>query len=134
MLLSGRSCLVSVSWTEPAPWTESLDHVLIIEFLKAGSGSGQSDAEKDNPYGEDKSKQLMIKKEFAKGRDGVIKVKINRKLPKYKHVTKLRVKVINQDYETSKYSKTVPLPGLEENNDEDLKFLWREPRPMGIIA
>ena len=75
----------------------------------------------------------MIKKEFAKGRDGVIKVKINRKLPKYKHVTKLRVKVINQDYETSKYSRTVTLPDLEEKKDEDLKFLWREPRTMGIL-
>ena len=75
----------------------------------------------------------MIKKDFDKGRDGVIKVKINRKLPKYKTVTKLRVKVINQDYETSKYSRVVPFPDLQENNDEDLKFLWRESRTMGTL-
>ena len=75
----------------------------------------------------------MIKKDFGKGRDGLIKVKINRKLPKYKTVTKLRVKVINQDYETSKYSRVVPFSDLQENNDEDLKFLWRESRTMGTL-
>ena len=75
----------------------------------------------------------MIKKDFGKGRDGRIKVKINRKLAKYKNVTKLRVKVINQDYETSKYSSVVPLPDLDENNGEDEEFLWREARTMGTL-
>ena len=127
--------VVSVSWTEPAGWRQSPDHVLVIEFLKAGSGAGHSHSatDHDNPYGEDKSKHLIIKKEFDKGRDGVIKVKINRKLPKYKNVTKLRVKVVNQDYETSKYSREVPLPDVEENDDEDLQFLMREVRPMGTL-
>ena len=130
----GYPCVVSVSWTEPVSWRQSLDHVLVIEFLKAGSGAGQSATVNDNPYGEGKSKQLMIKKDFDEGRDGVIKVKINRKLPKYKTVTKLRVKVINQDYETSKYSRVVPFPDLQENNDEDLQFLWRESRTMGTLT
>ena len=130
----GDPCVVSVSWTEPLHWRQSLDHVLVIEFLKAGSGAGQSQTENNNPYGEGKSKQLMIKKDFSKGRDGVIKVKINRKHPKYRNVTKLRVKVINQDYETSKYSRVVPLQDTEENNGEDLQFLWREARTMGTLT
>ena len=136
LLTSDWSCLVSVSWTVPAGWRQSPDHVLLIEFLSAGSGrsgGGQSTPDDDNPYGEDKSKHLVIKKEFNKGRSGVIKVKINIKHPKYRNVTKLRVKVVNQDYETSKYSRGVPLPGFEENNDEDLQFLMREVRPMGTL-
>lgn len=68
----------------------------------------------------------------------MIKVKINRKLAKYKNVSKLRVKVVNQDYETSKYSREVQLPDVEKTmndyNDEDYKFLFREVRPMGILA
>ena len=76
---------------------------------------------------------MIIKKDFGGGRNGVIKVKINRKLQKYKNVGKLRVKVINQDYETSKYSRVVPLPDLAENNREDEEFLWREARTMGTL-
>lgn len=68
----------------------------------------------------------------------MIKVKINRKLAKYKNVSKIRVKVVNQDYETSKYSREVQLPDVEKTmndyNDEDYKFLFREVRPMGILA
>ena len=68
----------------------------------------------------------------------MIKVKINRKLAKYKNVSKIRVKVVNQDYETSKYSTEVQLPDVEKTmndyNDEDYKFLFREVRPMGILA
>ena len=124
---------VSVSWTQPVRWRQSHNHVLLIEFLKAGSGAALSSTEHDNPYGEGKSNHLIIKKDFGKGRDGVIKVKLNGKLAKYKNVTKLRVKVINQDYETSKYSRVVPLPGIEEKNGEDEEFLWREARTMGTL-
>ena len=138
MLISWWSRVVSVSWTQPAGWRQSPDHVLVIEFLKAGSDESPSDTEDDNPYGDDKSNHLIIKREFDKGRNGVIKVKINRKLAKYKNVSKLRVKVVNQDYETSKYSREVQLPDVEKTmndyNDEDYKFLFREVRPMGILA
>ena len=81
---------------------------------------------------------MIIKREFDKGRNGVIKVKINRKLAKYKNVSKIRVKVVNQDYETSKYSREVQLPDVEKTmndyKDEDYKFLFREVRPLGILA
>ena len=62
----------------------------------------------DNPYEENKPKHMTIKKELSSGtKDGAIIVKINRSLSKYQDVIRVRVKVINHDYEASKYSDEV---------------------------
>ena len=78
---------------------------------------------------------MTVKKEFSKAnKNGLIKFQMNRRLPKYQSVEGVRVRVINQDYQKSKYSKKV---SIEEDNNEgkdydesDYELLMRESRPM----
>ena len=126
---------ISVSWTAPPEWKNSADHVLLIELVRSDSHKNLSCENIKNPYEETDCRHVTVKKEFSKAnKNGLIKFQINRRLPKYQSVEGVRVRVINQDYQKSKYSKKV---SIEEDNNEgedydgsDYELLMRESRPM----
>jgi len=110
-LAIGNNGNVLVKWTPPAQWHLSKNHVMELELLN----SDQKEAvDKEHPYGAS-NHQENIKKEFSDAdADGVIRLEIDKSIIKKTNVTKIRLKIVNIDYDSSKYSKEVLLNILKK--------------------
>ena len=128
-----ESCSVSVSWRLPSHWQAGPDHVLVMELL--GTEDHNPLLAEDNPYSDNKTHHLTIRREFSTAdQNRVIRVQINRSLPKYQDVSGVWVQVIDQDYETSKHSQKVYIQEEEDyDSSQDYQLLMRESQPLGMI-
>ena len=122
-----------MSWRLPSRWEAGPDHVLIMELL--GTEDLNPLPAEDNPYSDNKTHHLTIRREFSTAdQNRVIRVQINRSLPKYQNVSGVWVQVIDQDYETSKHSRKVYIQEEEDyDSSQDYQLLMRESQPLGMI-
>ena len=101
-------------WLPPLDWRKSDEFVLILELFKEDPEEADADDDSNrlnlnfgNPYAESAAEENVFKKEFTdSNNNGVIIFEISQDKIKSEELKKMRIKVINIDYESSRYSDT----------------------------
>ena len=91
----------------------------MLELLNDKEKKKEDKSITENPYGAAATggECETVKKEFSDGdEDGFVRLEIDKKIIKKNHVTKVKVKILNLDYESSLYSKEVRLDSARKKS------------------
>merc|ERR1712142_406656 len=92
-----------VSWKPPKRWMQSPDYVLVLELIPNKANT----EEKENPYGATQEWRTYKKQFSHADKDGIIRIEIGKDILKKHKIAKVKVKILNTDYESSQYSNEV---------------------------
>merc|ERR1719369_2032504 len=94
-----------VSWKPPDELMLSTDFVLVVELVT----DKQYNTTKNNPYGKTEEWKTHKKQFSHADEDGIIRIEIDKDIIEEHEVTNVKVKILNIDYESSLYSREVPI-------------------------
>ena len=94
-----------MSWKPPDELKHSNDYVLVVELVT----DKQNNTTENNPYGETQEWKTHKKQFSHADEDGVIGVEIDKDIIEEHGVTHVKVKILNIDYESSLFSREVPI-------------------------